>query len=359
MNILQVCAYAADYEGNFIKSLRCLDNMLCEKGHRTIYVFPENAKSKDWCIKLSEARTVYFLPLARARIKIKTYITMRKIIKDEKIDIIHSHFELYDIPCNIMSRRNVKVFWHLHDPINKGASVSRNLLNKIQYSICSKNVTLISVSDYYKKFVIEMGFDKKNAITVLNGIDLERVKISYSGNKKYDFLTFGWDFRRKGGDIIFKALDSVEKEGYNFKLLFNCNENTMKDINEYFDGNDMPQWLEIGLPVENINELFSETKWFIQASRRETFSYAVCEASYAGLGVIASDIPGLEWAHKLSTISFFENEDVEQLKKLVKACLDEKIKFSYDDINKSRNVIYKEFSKEVWAKKIISLYMDE
>ena len=48
---------------------------------------------------------------------------------------------------------------------------------------------------------------------------------------------------------------------------------------------EKPAWLELGQPVENINELFAVSRVFIQASRRETFSYAVCEAAFAGLPV--------------------------------------------------------------------------
>ena len=75
MNVLQVCAYAAEYEGNFIKSLRCLDNLLREQGHNTLYAFPENAKNKEWCAELSKTSKVFFLPL-----RILNYMIYRAIL---------------------------------------------------------------------------------------------------------------------------------------------------------------------------------------------------------------------------------------------------------------------------------------
>lgn len=138
MNILQVCAYAADYEGNFMKSLYSLEFLLNQKGHNVYYVFPENAQEKVWCKKLSERTKVFFLPLVHARIRPKTYFDLKRIIKNNKINLIHSHFELYDIPCNIMSNKNISVYWHLHDPIKKSDSKTRNILNKLQYSFFQK-----------------------------------------------------------------------------------------------------------------------------------------------------------------------------------------------------------------------------
>lgn len=357
MNVLQVCAYAAEYEGNFIKSLRCLDDLLSEQGHNTMYAFPENAQNIEWCAELSKIRKVFFLPLAKARIKPETYRKLKKIMRDNSIDIVHSHFELYDIPCNIMSPKNTKVFWHLHDPIKKSKQKSRNILNTLQYKYFSKNCTLISVSDHYKDVLIDMGFNSNRAVTVLNGIDLGRISYPYEQKeKRYDFVTFGWDFNRKGSDIIFNALSKLYDSGYNFKLLFNCNENTITALNDFWGSDNYPEWLEVGMPVEDINTIFSQTYTFIQASRRETFSYAVCEAAYAGLNVIASDIYGLEWTHEVPTVTFFENEDVDGLFSLLKNVMDKKSIPDKNQINDARSIIESKFSTTVWAKNIMDIY---
>ena len=79
MNILQVCAYAAPYPGNFIKSLLSLDEELRKNGHNTFYAFPEKSQSFEWCKELQRKTEVYFLPLAKARINPKTYIKLSKI----------------------------------------------------------------------------------------------------------------------------------------------------------------------------------------------------------------------------------------------------------------------------------------
>ena len=356
MIVLQVCAYAAPYEGNFIKSLYALENELQSQGHCVYYAFPKIASNISWCQELAKRTKVFFLPLRHARLLPETYIMLRRIVKNEKIDIIHSHFELYDMACKVASSKHTKVFWHLHDPVNKSPKPGRNIINKLQYSIFSRNVTLLSVCEHYKDIVLSYGFKGKAAKTVVNGIDLERITFPYEvAEKKYDFLTFGWDFYRKGTDIILNVLKRLAQEGYTFKFLLNCNDKTKPYIETYI-GDENPSWLEIGEPVEDINSLFCCSKTFIQASRRETFSYAVCEAAYAGMDVLSSDIYGLEWAHSIPSVSFFENENEIQLYNSLKQRLQKSKTLSGSVVEQSRRVIESDFSLNVWVNRILDEY---
>ncbi len=354
MTVLQVCAYGADCPGNFIASLETLENVLKEKEIHTIYAFAEKARMKPWC-KLIQARTkVYFLPEAKARVLPKTYRIFRKIYGENEIDIVHSHFELYDIPATITAPKGTKVFWHLHDPINLRGGL-RQMLWKFQYGVIGKRAKLISVSDFYRDSVIKMGFPAEQTVTVLNGINLKRIQqCSNSSKKDYDFLTFGWDFHRKGDDLILEACARLSSEGYNFRLLLNGNEQTWPKLHAYLKG-EIPPWLICGNPVPDVSTLFAASNAFIQASRRETFSYAVCEAAYAGLPVISSDIPGLEWAHDLPSVKFFQSENTEQLYLLMKNYLEGQ-SCSDAEIEQSQKLIRMRYSLNIWTSKIVEQY---
>ena len=354
MKVLQVCAYGSEYAGNFIASLEVLENELAKKNIQTIYVFVERAASTEWCKKIQKRTEVYFLPEAKARVLPKTYTLMRKIYKEHDIGIVHTHFELYDIPATVCAPKGTKIFWHLHDPIKKVNGL-RNILWNIQYGIVGKKAKLLAVSNYYRKKVVDMGFPECQTATLLNGIDLNRiVPQKNSMEKNFDFLTFGWDFHRKGDDLILKACDRLYAEGYRFKLLLNGNESTWIDLESFLNGKT-PEYLIKGDPVRDVNMLFECSGTFIQASRRETFSYAVCEAAYAGLPVICSDIEGLEWAHELSSIEFFKNEDWEGLYSLMKKWLDSQA-VDFDAIKRSQKCIEERYSLEVWAQKVIKHY---
>ncbi len=356
MQVLQVCAYNADYSGNFIASLEALENKLAERNIQVIYAFTELAKEKEWCKNIQKRTRVYFLPLAKARILPKTYQMLKQIYDENDIGIVHSHFELYDMPAALMAPKYVKVFWHLHDTLDSVHGL-RKLLWKLQYGVVGKRAHLLSVADYYRKVAINMGFPEKQTHTVLNGINLDRIKYAEDIDDKickYDFLTFGWDFYRKGADLILKACDKLEEKGYSFKLLLNGNENTWTELDRYLQGRE-PSYLIKGDPVEDVNGLFAQSGMFIQASRRETFSYAVCEAAYFGLPVISSDIAGLEWAHDLPTVSFFNNEDIDALCQLMENYLKGESDFMKARLD-TRQIITERYSLKVWAENILHYY---
>ena len=354
MVVLQVCAYRADYPGNFIASLETLEKKLTEQGHQTIYAFDEKAFDKPWCQQICKRTKVYFLPEAHARILPKTYNIFRRIYTENTVDIVHSHFELYDIPATVTSSKSTRIFWHLHDPIRVDRSL-RGLLWRIQYGIVSKRANLISVSDHYRNAVIDMGFPADQSTTILNSIDLRRISDCRGpSEKEYDFLTFGWDFHRKGDDLILNACKKLAEDGYHFRFLLNGNQKTWPELDTCLAGPD-PDWLVRGEPVSDVNQVFSKSKLFIQASRRETFSYAVCEAAYAALPVISSDIAGLEWAHSLPSVKFFPSEDWMALYKTMKDFL-EHSSISSDLLDKSRQIIADEYSLDAWAEKIIHQY---
>ena len=352
--ILQVCAYGAEYGGNFIASLEILEEELEKKGYRTIYAFCDKANDKGWCKRIEERTKVYYLPEAKARILPRTYLLFNQIYKENEVDIVHTHFELYDIPATVMAKKKTAIYWHLHDPINVSDGM-RGLLWKVQYGVVGKRAILLSVSDFYRKEVIEIGFPEEQSKVVLNGIDTSRLeKTSFSTNPRYQFLTLGWDFYRKGDDIIIEACKRLYADGYEFSLLLNGNESTWPILEQYLDNKEYP-FLVKGYPTKEIGELYKSANIFIQASRKETFSYAVCEASYMGMPVISSDIAGLEWAHMLPTVTFFENENVEELYNLMKTFLDGK-QFVEKDYNQTKAIINSDYTLHAWAHKIMRIY---
>lgn len=354
MVVFQVCAYAADYPGNFLMSLLELDKALKREGHKTIYAFPVNARDKEWCRELQKSSKVFFLPLSKARLKIQTYAKLHSIIKKEKVDIIHSHFELYDVPATVVSGKKQRVFWHLHDPIIKTTWL-RNIADIFQYKYVGQQVQLLSVAEYYKQFAIELGFPAENAVTILNGIDLNRIDLNCEKEEEFDFLTFGWDFMRKGSDVILNVCKRLEKEGYKFKFCLNGGPSTWKILNDYLKGESF-EWLVCSNPEKDINQLFKKARCFIQASRRETFSYAIAEAAYFGLPVLSSDIEGVRWAKDLPTVQFFESENEEELYLLMKEILETKQTYTDVQVEKTREIIENNYSVKCWVNNIRKMY---
>lgn len=352
--VLQVCAYGAEYGGNFIASLENLEKELLSKGYKTIYAFCEKARTKKWCQDISERTKIYYLPEAKARILPGTYRIFQKIYKENDISMIHTHFELYDIPATVMAPKSAKVFWHLHDPIKTDKGV-RKFLWKFQYGFVGKKAILIAVSEVYRQKVIELGFPEEKSYLLLNGIDTSRLeRKSKKQNGPLRFLSFGWDFYRKGDDLLLNTSQRLYEEGYQFEIWLNGNDVTWNKTKEYLNGKKLP-FLKYVKQTCDISKLYNSCDVFVQASRKETFSYAVCEASYLEMPVISSDIAGLEWAHELPNVSFFENENEEELYERMKEFLLGKT-YNEEIYKKSQEVIKNKYTVQAWSKNMMKYY---
>ena len=353
--VLQVCAYAAPYPGNFIEVLKALHNDYWKLGYSTIFVFPNNAKGLNWCKELEKSFKIYYLPLNMARINLKTYQMMRKIYKENNIIIAHSHFELYDIPVNLMAPKHVKVFWHLHDSLDliyQKSNFFHKLLWKGQYSLFSRNVQLLSVSEKAKDYAIKLGFNSKNAIFLPNGIDTKRIHIDKKSNYENDFLMFGWDYQRKGVDLLLNSLEFLKHE--EFKVALVAGNETWDQINL----NNYKQLFKQDA-VRDVSKLYSVSKCFLHISRSEGLSYALLEAIYAGCIVICSDIEQNLFAKDIPTVYFVANNDFKEISTMMKKVIDNQIVMKNEAIEVARKMIEQRYSIDAWKNKIKDYYFYE
>ncbi|MCQ2516604.1 MAG: glycosyltransferase family 4 protein [Saccharofermentans sp.] len=352
MTVLQVCAYAAPYEGNFIKSLRALGKALAGKNVHMYYVFPENARRIDWVQDLAKETKVYFLPLSQARVRLQTYKALKAIFAENlDIEIVHSHFELYDVPVVMTAPKNVKVFWHLHDALENYSSFRHRIIHRIQYGFLYGDATLLSVSHKHMKYVLECGFPSKKAIYIPNGIDTERIKLIETDPIKriYDFLIFGWEFDRKGVDLCITA---IKNSNLNCKVAVVGSENTAEIIQKRFG--EVSQ-VDVVAPVRDINQLYSNTRCFLHISRAEGLSYALLEAAYSGLPVICSNISENRFAEIFRTITMVENEDTTSIGKAMEMQLANSSISDYD-VQEVRRIIDDNYSISCWVKNIVEQY---
>lgn len=352
MTVLQVCAYAAPYEGNFIKSLKALAEKLSEKNIKTVYTFPENARDIDWVKQLSAKNSVYFLPLAKARIKPATYQLLKRIYKKyPDLMVIHSHFELYDVPVALTAPTGVKVFWHLHDALEIYSSLRHRITHRVQYGLCYKNATLLSVSDKHMRYVLRCGFPNERAIFLPNGIDTNRIKIVSTEyeHRKYDFTIFGWEFERKGVDLCIEALLKSELQ---CKVAVVGSEDTANIIKDRFG---TVSQIEVIEPVADINTLYADTKCFLHISRAEGLSYALLEAVYAGIPVICSDISENQFAVKFPIVTMVKHSNID----FIASAMEKQLSISKAEenyIQTSRKIIQDEYSVMCWVRNIMDQY---
>lgn len=350
MRILQVCAYTAQYSGNFIASLMALDQQLAKRGVESIYLFPDTVADTKWCKTLCQKRQVFFAGLNRF-----SPVTFRQIkAAMAQADIIHSHFELYDCLCALAKRKDQKLFWHLHDSFETNIDLPHRLINRFQYGICGKKVILISPNPYYSNYTVSLGFPKDQVRIVPNCIDCERLSSQTKTEKQYDFLIFGGFYRVKGLDIMMDACRILHQKGHRFTVAVVGYPETW----DYLD-NTYPDAVEhiVRLtPSENVCAFYDSAKFFLSPSRREAFSYAALEALYKKLPAIFSDIPGLQFGKSIPTVQFFETENASALADCMAALLTGSVQFTNEELDSASLQIELQYNGSLWASRIEEIY---
>ncbi|MDQ0243678.1 glycosyltransferase involved in cell wall biosynthesis [Bacillus fengqiuensis] len=358
--IIHVLCISSPYGGNIIPSLIGLARYLDKLGIEMSFVFPYAAENKEWCKDIQKEYTVYFIP--QKQFSIKTVSLLKKIFDKEKPIIIHTHHDYYDIPVTIAAPMSSKVIWHYHNStVFLSKKISRIIKRKVHYGFISKRAWLISVSDYYRNIVVKKGFPSYKTKTILNGIDFDRLnkdnEIQEVRNKNtLILLAFGYKPEIKGTDILLSACEILEKKQLDFELwlIFSESEGNLY-LNQKYKG-FLPKWLKVKPPTNNIREYYYSASIFISASRYETFSYSVAEATYCGLPVISSDIPGLEWSHELPSVYFFESEDIEGLVNKIYLIVESDPKQIRTHVNNSNEIIRNRYSVDEWVKNVTAYY---
>lgn len=355
MVVLHVCAFAAPNAGNFIATLTQLEQTLGARGIQTIYAFSDGARDKSWCREIQKRTKVYFLPTANARILPETYRIFSAIHKENRVDIIHSHFELYDVPATVTAPKGARIFWHLHDALKENymkAGTTRKLLTRLQYGIFSSRAVLLSVSEEHAAFAKDLGFPAEKIQYFPNGINTDRIKpVSFAQSEGF-FLQFGWEVIRKGVDLVVQAARLVRSADVRIVIV------GQEKCREYLEENCPSDMIQYRTPVNDINALYCNAKAFLHVSRAEGLSYALLEAIYAGLPVICSDIPENQFARAFRNVFFVENENTEEIARTIDCVNSQASGVQQADVDFNRALIRQQYSLDAWVDRLVRLYLE-
>lgn len=384
-NIAIASCYEASYGGNFIKMLTALGKILKNNYHCNIYfVFPQQAE-KIW---LKELENDFYVVYTRKPYN-KSTKDFVNIFRDKNINLVHTHFEGYDIPVAKAVKKvnkNIKMVWHLHDNITvhkKNMSypllrtIKSHLTFALHFGYYGRKAFFVPVSmevgnieNHYRNHFFSLPnenltIEQLNSIKlirgqmVINGIDTSRIgqrdynnAISDEGNS---FLTFGGHTIRKGIPTVIDAAELLQESGYKFKIGITKGIGTEEYINNRYP-NKRPNWLTLLEQNDNVNSFFKKYSCFISAATQETMSMAIAEASIYGLPIIQSDIPGTWWNSQNPSTYLFKvgcaEELAEQMKKIIQADKDILWAKCQKTAEHNKNIL----SLDKWCESIISIY---
>ena len=340
--------FCAAYPGNFISSLKMLENKLSNK-YDLVYFFrvSESKQFLSWYDSFSSIRECYLVPFTTFGAKdIATKMNVKRP------SYVCFHFGGLSFPYSIFRRctKNAKkectFLLHVHSNPSFQKGIVPYVKRTIAKLVCPKSFVFVACSK--EIFRILSNWHKRNAIYLSpNGFDYSR--LSFSPGKaipqnEHCAIMFGYDYHIKGVDIAASIAREYHCQDPAFHLYVVSAKN-IDDIRKKISASylDYNEYLSIIPPQQDIRSIYGLAQVYLLSSRTEGLPYSVLEASYSGLDVVASDLPCLKTHPSIPHLHTFPIGKTSDAVNLLKNC------FSSKFITPASKADFEAFSLSEWA----------
>lgn len=301
MRLVHLAHWPVAYPGSFVPMLRAALRAAGARGWEVEAALGEDSRGCEWVASLEQAGIdVRYVELG-GRLGLQRELA--SLLSESRTPtILHTHFTSFDVPAALAAARrsSAAVVWHLHSPARtdaagraRGVLRSRFVGRLVDRILCvSPDRAEAAVAEgappdrvlYFPNAIDASGFapatpDQRAEARAVLGLDPDARVL----------LHFGWDWRRKGGDIFLRAVrDLVGRDRPVVALSVGAGPEARQTARSLALGDAF-----VAHPVgEPVQTLYAAADLLASPSRAEGMPFAVLEALVSGLPVAASDIPG-------------------------------------------------------------------
>jgi len=308
----------------------------------------------------------YYLP-RKYPLDISLIWELRKILKESKINIIHTHQAVTGIHAYLASfGMGIKLVQTLHGylPSAKKDNFILKLLVKkfdINFAVSKGSIERLREQSKIKKI------DRFKVL--YNGIDLKKLDVKESTlreelNIPPNVMLAGmignfvpW----KDQLTICKALKLIKDDGFELKFVFVGNIftwyiNYFNIVYKYCEENSLLDDVIFLGKREDIGNILKALNLFVYSSIEDTFGIALIEAMAAGVPTIASDIPPLKEVsgNGKYSVLFKTKDEVDLFKKMKHLLLNYRLFKVF--AQEGKDYVTANFSISVHLKNLLSFY---
>lgn len=351
--ILHICDYSAPYKGNFIPSLQSLEGY---NGVHNVYLFPHRANKTGARLWIDELNSTSRGEVAyiQGRSLFDNIRLLHHIIKTHRVDYVFKHF--YDIRIDLALKllfpgRKVMRFMHC---MYEGAA-AKGLKHEIRKLLWNSN-TLVGVTEAVSDGLRAV-FPKATVKTVENGISFDRFTFAAERerNETPNLMCMGYNVYVKGVDIALQAVKKIrEQQNVTLSIVAASHKAELTEFIVSALG-EVPEWVKILPPTSDIGNYYQSADVFLAPSRTEACPYALIEAAYCKLPLVASRVGG-QARLKIEGIYWFDSEDVEGMVCQIRKALSEyNSKEKVACLERVSHSVEKDYSLAAWRDNAIAL----
>lgn len=271
------------------------------------------------------------------------------------IDVIHAHFINPSgiAATKIGNKLNIPVIITEHfgklneDLLNRG--MKRNI--REVYNNISQ---LIVVSERLKNDLTEAGFTGEKISVIPNGINTK--KFSQVSSKQITnqvkIISIGHLIKNKGYQFLIHAIYILKRSDININLTIIGEGDYRTTLEKMIVGLKISGSITLlgYIPHSKINNLLTNSHFYIHPSLSESFSIAVIEAMACGLPVIVTKCGGPEYFVNDKVGLVIEKESSEQIAQAIERMINNYSKYDPNSIQKYciKNFDYNKITKQIF-----------
>lgn len=338
-------------EGKFIDELKKRDVNIIYAPYRRWVAYKPKGKIK-WIIK----RILCFLA---CQINYVSALRVRSIIKNEKIDLIHSNTSVMNIGAILSRLCNIPHVWHIREFGQEDFNFHYLYTAKYSLNYIKKNSNgIITVSKaLYSKYKNKLNTNK---ITVIyNGINTKNIQ-----EKKFDkdkeninIIICGAITETKGQKDAILALNEIIKRGYHNVTLSIAGSGDTEPINDLISKLDLDTNVKLLGRVDNLVDIRKNIDLELVCSKCEAFGRVTIEAMMSMIPVIGSNTGGTTELIRDGYNGFlYKQGDYIDLADKIEFFLNNRDKIEY--MGRNAYDFSKVFTSELNAKKVYDVYKE-
>lgn len=278
--------------------------------------------------------TIPDIEVKNLKVLVQTFKVLLKIIKEEKIDIIHTHHRMAAFYVSCL--KFLKKFIFINTAHN--IFLDKKILTKFSY----KRSVLIAVGEHVKKNLCTFyGFNEQEIIVINNAVkplnnEIKNIKEieEYKTQKKIIIANIGRISEQKGMIYFVKAAKILLEKNKNLIFLIVGDGELKEELEEYIRKNNIQENVILLGYRNDIQNIMAQVDLIVLSSLWEGFPLIPIEAFSVGKPVIATNIEGtIEIVKDKFNGLLVEPKDEVDLSK--------KIEFFVENINELENYGYR------------------
>jgi glycosyltransferase involved in cell wall biosynthesis len=302
VRVVHVADYGNAFTGSFVPMLRAAIGSARDRGWEAEIVLGGDAHERGWIDELqADGIPVRFLPRARASAAGR----LAEMLRDfDGVVILHSHFSRFDVPCVLAAGRRsgpTAIVWHEHSELSRRPWTL--LRNSTRFATLGRRVgAILAVAPQIERQLVHRGAPPGKVVLLPNPVDPARFPVVTPSERSLARATvgiaedaevvlhFGWDWRRKGGDLLLEAVAKLRAEGRPGLVAVLVGDRARAERHAAALG--IEDSVLIAEPREHHELFYAAADVFVSCGRREGTPFAAAEALCRGIGLVLTDLPG-------------------------------------------------------------------